>query len=182
MITAFGHQVRLLLDCNEVVLVPPTELFCSKLKVSGWFLGWTLISTVSVDIDSRVGTYAQVNPTLCTPDYINATMFETDRQLLTRFRCGSHSLAVEKGRYSNIPRDERLCSCGTDVQTVLHCFSDCPTTRHLFQGKEFTTLHDVFLEEDVCVLLHKMCKELRISVWAIWGMRRSWFMLCGKVI
>ena len=125
---------------------------------------WKRSFDETIDIDSRMGTYAQVNPTLCTPDYINATMFETDRQLLTRFRCGSHSLAVEKGRYSNIPRDERLCSCGTGVQTVLHCFSDCPTTRHLFHGKEFTTLSDVFVEEDVCVLLHKMCKELRISV------------------
>ena len=125
---------------------------------------WRAKFEAAVDIDSRLGAYAQVNPTLSTPEYINKIMFETDRLLLTRFRCGSHSLAVEKGRYSNIPRDERLCSCGNGVQTILHCFTECPNTQHLLSGKEYVTLNDVFLDEDVCVLLHKVCKVLRISV------------------
>ena len=51
----------------------------------------------TVDIDSRMGTYAQVNPALCTPAYINATMFETDRQLLTRFRFGPIRRQSKKG-------------------------------------------------------------------------------------
>ena len=125
---------------------------------------WRAKFEAAVDIDSRLGAYAQVNPTLSTPEYINKIMFETDRLLLTRFRCGSHSLAVEKGRYSNIPREERLCSCGNGVQTILHCFTECPNTQHLLSGKEYVTLNDVFLDEDVCVLLHKVCKVLRISV------------------
>ena len=101
---------------------------------------------------------------LSTPEYINKTMFETDRLLLTRFRCGSHSLLIEKGRYSKIPRDERLCSCRRGVQTIIHCFNDCPSTRHILQGKVYATLTDVFADENICVLLHKVCKELKIPV------------------
>ena len=125
---------------------------------------WKTNFDEAADVDSKLGTYAKVNTTLSTPKYINKVMFETDRLLLTRFRCGSHSLAIEKGRYSNIPRDERLCSCGRGVQTILHCFTECPYTRHLFHGKEYATVSDVFLDEDICVLLHKVCKVLKISV------------------
>ena len=60
----------------------------------------------AVDIDSKLGTYTQVNPTLFRPKYINEIMFETVRLLLARFRCGSHSLSVKKGRYSNVPQEE----------------------------------------------------------------------------
>ena len=114
------------------------------------------------DVDSRLGTYHQVNPTLSTPDYINKIMFETDRLLLTRFRCGSHSLCIETGRYSNVPRDRRLCSCGRGTQTVLHCFTDCTTTRHLLQGRMYT-IHE-FNDENVCVLFHKIFKEIKVPI------------------
>ena len=137
---------------------------CQRTLEAEYRTNWKTKFDEAVDIDSRLGAYAQVNTTLSTPEYINNVMFETDRLLLTRFRCGSHSLAIEKGRYSNVPREERLCSCGGDVQTILHCFTECPYTRHLFDGKEYATLSDVFLDEDICILLHKVCKVLKISV------------------
>ena len=115
------------------------------------------------DIDSRLGTYTQVNPTLSTPKYIDKIMFETDRLILTRFRCGSHSLLIEKGRYTNIPRCDRLCSCGTGIQNVIHCFTTCPSTLPLLE-KRYTSLREVFEEDNICVMLHKVCKELKIPV------------------
>ena len=34
--------------------------------------------------------------------------------ILTQFRCRSHSLPIEKGCYTNIPREQRLCTlCDT---------------------------------------------------------------------
>ena len=113
------------------------------------------------DIDSRLGTYIRVNPTLSTPNYI--TMFETDRLMVTRFRTGSHSLLVEKGRYTKTPREDRICSCGTGVQTLLHCFSTCPTTAPLLT-KRYASLEEVFDDDDVCLLLHKVCKVLKVAV------------------
>ena len=123
-----------------------------------------LLKTVVVVSKLSSGTYHQVNPTLSAPDYINKIMFETDRLMLTRFRCGSHSLFIETGRYSNVPRDRRLCSCGRGTQTVLHCFNDCTNTQHLLHGRIYTNLNEVFSDENVCVLLHKICKELKVPI------------------
>ena len=69
---------------------------------------WTSNLERSVeDIDSRLASYKQVNPTLTAPPYFKEILFETDRIFLTRFRCGSHSLFIEKGRFSNVPRCNR---------------------------------------------------------------------------
>ena len=136
---------------------------CQKTLEAEYATKWKTTFDDIVDSDSRLGTYLQVNPLLSTPEYISAVMFETDRLILTRFRCGSHSLAIEKGRYSNIPRDQRLCSCG-EIQTIFHCFTSCSATRHLLNGKVYTNLNDVFNDENICLLLHKISKVLRLSI------------------
>ena len=137
---------------------------CQRMLEAEYRTKWKSKFDEAVDMDSRLGAYAQVNLTSSTPKYLSELMFETDRLLLTRFRCGSHSLAVEKGRYSNVPREDRLCSCGRGIQTILHCFTECPCTRHLFRGKEYASLSDVFRDEDICILLHKVCKVLKVPV------------------
>ena len=38
----------------------------------------------------------------------------------------SHNLAIEKGRFSGITREQRLCSCNTDIQTIDHVILHCP--------------------------------------------------------
>ena len=40
------------------------------------------------------------------PDFIQENKFRT---ALTKFRLSSHDLAIERGRYESIPRDERIC-------------------------------------------------------------------------
>ena len=42
---------------------------------------------------------------------------EFERVLITRYRCGSHNLKIEKGRYDRIERNMRLCICQS-VQTL----------------------------------------------------------------
>ena len=51
------------------------------------------------------------------------------------------------------------------ITCCLHQNTECPCTRHLFRGKEYFTLRDVFTDEDICILLHKVCKVLKITVW-----------------
>ena len=67
---------------------------------------------------------------------------------MTRFRTGSHALTVETGRYSNIPRENRLCTCGTGIQTVWHIFAECPRTRPVVE-KNYTTMNEIFEDENV---------------------------------
>ena len=53
---------------------------------------------------------------------------KSDRSLLSKFRLSAHSLAIEKGCYSNIERQNRVClSCDTgEVENESHFFSTCP--------------------------------------------------------
>ena len=80
------------------------------------------------DENSKIGLYFEFNPVLKNPNtmWINRT-FELDRILISRYRTGSHNLAIETGRFSlpRIPREERFCSCGTEIQTVTHILLYC---------------------------------------------------------
>ena len=78
----------------------------------------------TTDENSKLGTYLRVNPTLVKPSYDNKLEFQ--RILITRYRTGSHNLAIEKGRFSGITREQRLCSCNTDIQTIDHVILHCP--------------------------------------------------------
>ena len=115
------------------------------------------------DIDSKLGTYLQINPSLAAPSYMFKSCFETDRLLLTRFRYGSHSLLIEKGRFMNVPRCDRLCQCGNGIQNILHCFSVCSLTLPTLE-KRYTNLKDIFEDEDMCDLLHRVCKKLKLPI------------------
>ena len=83
--------------------------------------------------------------------------------MVTRFRTGSHSLAIETGRYSNTPRENRLCSCGEGIQTVWHVFAECSRTRTIVT-KNYTKMSDIFDDEDVPKVLLAITKELKIRI------------------
>ena len=43
---------------------------------------------------------------------------------------GAHKLRLEAGRWDRTPRDERLCGCDTEVQTVEHIIYRCPLSEY----------------------------------------------------
>ena len=72
--------------------------------------------------------------------YLNVLRNFEQRRLFTKFRISNHQLAIETGRYYNIPRDDRLCSlCKTNmIETEQHLILHCPTYsnfRSEFQSK-----------------------------------------------
>ena len=79
------------------------------------------------DNSSKLGAYYQVNPNLLTPSY-QGIMFELERIHITLFRSGSHNLFIETGRFSfpRVPRELRICSCGSGIQTLRHVLMECP--------------------------------------------------------
>ena len=84
------------------------------------------------DIDSLLGTYKSISPTLTKPSihdgiYCN----EKDRKIITRYRAGSHDLKIQTGRLVHNDRHTRICSCGNNVQTVHHVIFDCPLTANV---------------------------------------------------
>ena len=79
---------------------------------------------------SKAESYRLLNPTLkvhpvyTSHDYID----ERARVTFTKMRLSSHSLKIETGRWSRIPRDDRLCGCGEAIQDEEHVLLRCPKT------------------------------------------------------
>ena len=69
------------------------------------------------------------------PAYTDICKIKEDRFTLCKFRISSHCLKIEKGRYYNIPRENRVClSCKAgNVEDELHLLLDCPSYAHLRQ-------------------------------------------------
>ena len=63
--------------------------------------------------------------------YQNYLCSEYERELLTKYRTGGHRLRIRTGRFDNTARDQRLCKCGTGVQTLHHVLFTCPVTEPL---------------------------------------------------
>ena len=63
-------------------------------------------------------------PTLEKCNLYNLEIPEFVRIYITRLRLSSHTLKIETGRWSRIPRDSRLCDC-QKIQTESHIIEDC---------------------------------------------------------
>ena len=98
----------------------------------------------SEDNNSKLAAYLTVNPELTAPIY--SKQFEIERITITRYRTGSHNLKIETGRMQNpkIPREERLCSCKSDVQTLEHCIMSCPLLNNTRNKHNFTSVANAF--------------------------------------
>ena len=81
---------------------------------------------------SKFAMYVNVNPELTPHPLYRFTgpHYESDRVIFTRLRLLSHDLAIEKGRWSRIPRENRLCPCG-HVQTEEHIVCYCNQSAHV---------------------------------------------------
>ena len=111
----------------------------------------TIREAFARDENSKLGTYFQVNPTLQKPTFNDKIEFQ--RICITRYRTGSHNLAIEKGRMNgSIARDERLCPCNSDTQTIRHVLLHCPLLneprdRYGIENVENGVMNDGFLTE-----------------------------------
>jgi hypothetical protein len=66
-----------------------------------------------------------MNPDMETHDmYTNRNVKEFERLVVTKFRLSSHSLAIETGRWSRKPREERTCPECRVVQDEPHALAD----------------------------------------------------------
>ena len=88
---------------------------------------------------------------LCLYTNVSVTINEHDRIAASRLRLSSHSLAIETGRWSRVPRERRLCSCG-EVQTEEHVVCHCPRTIHVRErhpNLNFTDIGRFFDNTDI---------------------------------
>ena len=79
------------------------------------------------------------------PPAYDMNAFEIERISKTRYRTGSHNFLIETGRMvkpTPIPREERICLCNTDIQTLEHCLLTCPLLAHIRPSDNFSTVSD----------------------------------------
>ena len=63
-------------------------------------------------------------------NHLTANLSKIKRSLISRLRSGSLQLEVERGRFSSVPRDERICKlCGVEVEDELHFLFKCEIYR-----------------------------------------------------
>ena len=81
---------------------------------------------------TRRTTYLSLNPELVINDLYSGSFSipEFARIAVTRLRTSSHRLKIESGRWTRIPRDLRLCSCG-EIQNEDHVLLRCPISQEL---------------------------------------------------
>ena len=139
---------------------------CQKQLEEGYKSKWTqtIKTKAETDNDSRLGTYLRINPTLKSWVPKPQSILEIERKLVTRFRTGSHSLNIELGRYSNISRNNRLCKCKSDIQTVWHIFTACPLTNGVVKSNTYRSLSDIFSDDEIHVHILALTKVLKIPI------------------
>ena len=100
---------------------------------------------------TKYHTYkTELNPDLSLHEVYSSRDYVPDyvRQAFTRIRLMSHNLKIEKGRWSRIPREQRLCSCNTDsIQTESHVLLECSLsqdTRQRYPVLNFHSLSQLF--------------------------------------
>ena len=98
------------------------------------------------DENSRLGAYLQVNPDLIKPIFQRKPEF--NRVCISRYRCGSHNLMIEKGRFQPfVERNERVCKCNNGIQSLRHVVLMCPLLRNIRDKYNVTDLQNGVMNE-----------------------------------
>ena len=85
----------------------------------------TKIRNLAADKDKhyKYWVYLQLNPELKPSPFLGR--IDKVGKAMTKFRLGSHKLKIETGRWSRVPRDERLCGTCNVLGDERHCIYDC---------------------------------------------------------
>ena len=93
---------------------------------------------IEVSNKSKMVTYKDLNPTLEKTCLYTQDMPEHVRIKITRLRLSSHNLKIDC-RWSRLPKEERLCSCG-DIQTERHIIENCTLTERIRENNNLNNV------------------------------------------
>ncbi len=78
----------------------------------------------SIDNNSKLLLFKTLKSEYKPEYYLNYPEMQI-RKLISKFRISDHSLAIETGRYKNIPRNERICTTCNVLDDEHHFFYHC---------------------------------------------------------
>ena len=81
-----------------------------------------------ISLSSKCYYYSKFKVDLFNEVYLSCVDIKKFRQSLARFRCSSHDLMIESGRYRNIQRHDRVCPvCNlNEIEDEFHFLLICP--------------------------------------------------------
>ena len=96
------------------------------------------------------------------PEYVDKLKNRIDRSMICKIRISAHELAIEKGRYTNVPRDNRFCNaCNVNLiedeeHFLLHCTAYTETRNKLLKELEpnIKNLHSMDTNAKLHMLLN----------------------------
>ena len=119
-----------------------------------------IINKTSVPSYSILDDYVLINDNLQSPKFYHEYILtEVDRHIVTRYRCGSHFLKINTGRYNRSPIEKRLCKC-KQVQTLQHVLFECILTEPMRHGNFPSNFNDFFTNSVFAAT--KLCQMERI--------------------
>jgi hypothetical protein len=142
----WAYAIKLILDESGLIFVwenqynIQVDFKAIKFRIlSLYYEKWyTLINN-----SPRLDTYSLFKHTFDLEKYLSVIKEPKYRIALSRFRTSSHNLAIEYGRYRNIPRNERFCENCKFNQIVdeYHFLLICPKFSDLRKRylKRYTT-------------------------------------------
>ena len=91
------------------------------------------IWTASLTLTNKSFYYKMFKSEIRKEDYLSKVTIRKFRTALSRFRCSSHDLFIETGRYINIIREQRICKlCNFNlIEDEYHFLLICPVYIHL---------------------------------------------------
>ena len=112
-----------------------------------------------VNTYSALDDYIKMNPMLIAPQFnLSYVLPEDDRQLLIKYRSGSHMLKVNTGYYQRIAMEERVCLC-KEIQTLEHVIIHCPYTEAI-RNEDGTSMQDFFNDNCLAVTKLKVIEDI----------------------
>ena len=93
-----------------------------------------------INTSSKCLCYRIFKTDVCFENYLSKLSFN-NLYLLCKFRCGSHRLPVETGRWNNVPRSDRLCHlcASNDIGDEYHYIISCGALKD--ERKKFLPLY-----------------------------------------
>lgn len=81
-----------------------------------------------INNSNRLITYARYKHEFNCENYLDFIANNKYKVAFTRFRLSSHDLQIERGRYENIARNERICKCCnmSKIENEYHFLLVCP--------------------------------------------------------
>ena len=149
------HKTEAGLVIKELLELPPNYDFCAESLVQ-------MKGAIAAKACTRHTTYLEMNPNLSVSCIYSANVPEHLRTAYTRMRLASHRLRIETGRWSRLPRENRLCQCG-EVQTEQHVMIDCPLVKHLRPQSLtlYTCAGDILsVESELIYPVAKLCNAI----------------------